>query len=333
MDEITISVIVPVYNLEREISRCLDSILAQTHRALQIIVVNDGSTDNSAEIINTYAARDSRVEAVHRENGGVVAARECGISRARGEYVGFVDGDDEIEHDMYARLLSNAVKYDADISHCGYQMIFPDGRVSRFHATGELAVQARITALKELLSGERIEPGLCNKLFRKSLLHSLFHNSCAEDAVPHDIRINEDLLMNYRLFSAAERSVFEDVCLYHYIVRASSASRSGISDNKIYDPIRVKDIIRREADAELREAAQRAYIGTCLSVYNSTVTAPREYRTDKIKLRELLRDEKSDFYLLGTKRAFVARFAITLPLVYSVVYRIYSACFQKNPYV
>lgn len=328
MSEVTVSVIVPVYNLEREISRCLDSIIAQTHKNLQIIVIDDGSSDRSPEIIDAYAARNERIEVVHRENGGVTSARLAGLERMRGEWFGFVDGDDEIESDMYERLLANAVKFGADISHCGYQMLFSDGRISRFHGTGEINIHDRVTAVKELLSGAKIEPGLCNKLFSKRLLQALLQND-----IPRDIRINEDLLMNYRLFSASKLSVFEDVCLYHYIVRHSSASRAGINKNKIYDPIRVKNIIRSDADGELKLAAQSAYIGTCLSVYNSLADAPTEYSSDRKKVRRLLLEEKSDFTLLGKKRAFAARFLLALPHLYIALYRVYCRFFQKNPYV
>lgn len=172
-----ISVIVPAYNIERYIGRCLDSICQQTHKELEIIVVNDGSTDATGDIIENYAKLDSRIIVIYKENGGVSLARLEGIKRAKGEYIGFVDGDDEIKSDMYERLLNNALKYDAQISHCGYQMHFADGRIHYFHNTGRLVKQDKITALKELLSGLKIEPGLCNKLFHKTLLHSLLYDN------------------------------------------------------------------------------------------------------------------------------------------------------------
>lgn len=247
-----ISIIVPVFNLEKELSRCLDSILAQSYHDIEIIVVDDGSFDGSTNIIRQYAKKDNRIKPIFQENDGVTSARLHGVREASGQWIGFVDGDDEIESDMYERLLKNAETYHADISHCGYQMCFDDGRVHYFHNTGLLAQQDKITALKELLSGSRIEPGLCNKLFHKPLFRSLLHG----EAVPLDIKINEDLLMNYRLFSTAEQTVFEDWCPYHYVVRNESASRAKLNPHKIYDPIRVKEIIRQDAPAELRNAAR-----------------------------------------------------------------------------
>ena len=136
MNQTLISVIVPVYNLEGELPRCLNSICAQTHQELEIIVVDDGSRDGSRAVIEDYARRDVRIKPIFKENGGVTSARLRGISKATGAWIGFIDGDDEIEPEMYERLLKNAEKYGADISHCGYQMVFSDGRVNHFHNSG-----------------------------------------------------------------------------------------------------------------------------------------------------------------------------------------------------
>ena len=147
------SVIVPVYNLEKDLPRCLDSILAQTHGALEVIVVDDGSRDGSRAVLEEYARRDDRVKPIFKENGGVTSARLRGVAEATGEWVGFVDGDDEIEPDMYGWLLENARKYGADVSHCGYQMVFSDGRVHYFHNSGRIREQDPDTAIRDLLEG------------------------------------------------------------------------------------------------------------------------------------------------------------------------------------
>ena len=203
-----ISIVVPVFNIEEYVERCLQSLLKQTYTNLEVLAIDDGSTDSSGEILDRLATTDSRIKVIHKENGGVTSARMAGIKNATGEWIGFVDGDDETEPDMFEHLLRNAITYDADISHCGYQMAFPDGHVDYYHNTGLLAQQDKITALSELLSGSRIEPGLCNKLFHKTLFQSLLHG----EAVPLDIKINEDLLMNYLLFKEANQTVYEDFC-------------------------------------------------------------------------------------------------------------------------
>ena len=151
-----ISVVVPAYNIEKYIERCIKSILSQTYSNLEIIIVDDGSTDNTASIIDQYALKDTRIIPIHKKNGGVSSARTEGINRASGDWIGFVDGDDVIEENMYEVLINNAKKYDADISHCGYQMIFPDGHIDYYYNTKCIEVQDNTKALEELLSEERL---------------------------------------------------------------------------------------------------------------------------------------------------------------------------------
>ena len=323
-----ISVVVPVYNIAGDLPNCLDSILAQTYHNIEIVAVDDGSKDSSGAILDYYAEKHLNIRVIHKENGGVTSARLRGIREAAGEWIGFVDGDDVIEPDMYDRLLNNAKKYEAQISHCGYQLCLPDGRVNYFYNTGLLAKQDKITGLKELLSGSRIEPGLWNKLFHKTLFHSLLHS----ETVTLEIKINEDLLVNFYLFSAADRSVFDDWCPYHYIAREGSATRSDLNCHKIYDPIKVRDIIRNSAIKEIQEDAQRAYINACLNTCHELIQGGREYRKDLKKVREILKQEKHNFRLLSAKRKQMAwMITNTLP-IYVFVYSFYFRHFHRNLY-
>ncbi|MGN0478596.1 MAG: glycosyltransferase [Hominenteromicrobium sp.] len=321
---VLISVIVPVYNVAADLPRCLDSILAQSYPNIEIISVDDGSLDHSGKVLDEYAQRHANIRVIRQENSGVTSARLRGVAEAFGEWIGFVDGDDEIEPDMYERLLQNALKYDAEISHCGYQMHFADGRVNYFHNTGILEKQDRTTALRELLSGERIEPGLCNKLFHRALFDGL--------SMPTEIRINEDLLMNFYLFSNAKQTVFDDWCPYRYIVRNTSASRAKLNDHKIYDPIRVKERIRQAAPDDIQEDAQRAYINTCINTYHTLMNADTEYRADLHRVRGLLKQEVRLFSLLEKKRAIMARLIVDAPAVYRPIYSFYCRFFQNNVY-
>lgn len=238
--EALISVVIPAYNIENYISKTLDSVLAQTYQNLQIIVVNDGSKDGTGKILDEYALKDSRIQVIHKENGGVTSARLRGVAEAKGQYIGFVDGDDYIEPQMYARLLENLIGYDADISHCGYQMVFPSGKVDYYHNTGALVVANNEQGCAQLLDGSVVEPGLWNKLYRRELFQGL------SQWMDLSIRNNEDLLMNFYLFRKAQISVFEDVCPYHYMLRRGSASTSGINEHKLKDPSRVQHILYEE---------------------------------------------------------------------------------------
>ena len=238
-----ITVIVPCYNIENLIVSTVKTICNQSYQNLEIILVNDGSEDSTANVLDELAKTDNRIRIIHKENGGVTSARLEGVRSARGEWIGFVDGDDAIDPDMYERLLKNAIESKADISHCGYQMVFPS-RVDYYYNTGLRAEHDKITGLQELLSGSRIEPGLCNKLFHKSLFHSLLHS----DLMDRSIRNMEDLLMNYYLFREAEKSVYEDFCPYHYMVRENSAATSAINIHQMQDPIQVFETIRQDTD-------------------------------------------------------------------------------------
>ena len=237
-----ISIVIPAYNLESYLGRTLDSVLAQTYKNLEILIVNDGSTDHTAEVIEDYTKKDSRIRGIHKENGGVTSARLRGVKEATGEWIGFVDGDDVLEPWMYEKLLSNAVQYHADISHCGYQMVLPSGKVRSYHDTKEIIVQDNQRGIVDLLSCQMVEPGICNKLYRAALVNAVI------DAVDMDTAIKnmEDLLMNFYLFRASERSVFEDVCPYHYIVRQGSAANSAINEHQLLDPLRVRKILFAE---------------------------------------------------------------------------------------
>ena len=173
METEKISIVVPAYNTAPWLPRTLESLLSQTHENLEIIVVNDGSGDDTRAVLDAFAAREDRIRAIHKENGGVTSARLAGIAAATGEWIGFVDGDDTVEQQMFAHLLKNAKETGADISHCGHRVLFPDGRVEMVHGTGDKRRQDRLTGIRELLDGGQIESSLCTKLFRRKLFENL----------------------------------------------------------------------------------------------------------------------------------------------------------------
>lgn len=234
-----ISIVVPVYNLEQHIQRCVESICNQTYKNIEIILVDDGSSDNSYKKIQELAKNDDRIKVLHQENSGVTKARLSGIKIASGEWIGFVDGDDSIDIDMYERLLNNAKKYDAQVSHCGYKMVFPS-RTDYYYNTGRTIVQNNSQGLKDLVAGLFVEPGLWNKLFHKSLFNGLLNDNFLDLSIKN----LEDLLMNYFLFRESQKSIYEDFCPYNYIVRENSAATSKININKLIDPIKVFEIIK-----------------------------------------------------------------------------------------
>ena len=278
-----ISIIVPAYNIESYILRCVQSIQCQTYDNLEIIIINDGSTDRTGKIIDEVAKKDSRIVVIHKENGGVSSARMAGIKIAIGKYVGFVDGDDYVEPEMFEHLLKNAEEYGADISHCGYQMVFPDGHVDYYYNTRCKKMFNSTQGIYALVEGRFIEPGLWNKIYRREIVTE-FDKELFWDS---SIRINEDLLMNYILFSKAESSIYEDIPFYHYILRTGSAATTHTARHKITDPIRVMKIIMKDTEKypEIYCMAIERYLRVLIGV------SQQEYwKEDAVAAKEELRE-------------------------------------------
>lgn len=326
MDNNKISIIIPAYNIEQYIAATLDSVLAQSYSNFEVIVVDDGSKDGTGAIIDAYALKDFRVRAIHQANGGVTAARLHGVAEASGDWIGFVDGDDYVEPQMYERLLENALSYNAEISHCGYQMVFPNGRIDYYYNTGRLVKQDKISGLKDLISGSFIEPGLCNKLFHKTLLRSLLHG----DRLPKDIKINEDLLMNFYLFRMANRSVFEDICPYHYILRKGSAANAKLNANQLLHPLRVKKILFMETEGE---NDLHAICGNHLVRQLVTLSTMNPKQDPELIIPVQRQARKELRQMLGTvllsnlyskKIKIMALWAVLLPVSYRWVHTLYS---------
>lgn len=319
MNEERISIIVPAYNVEPYISRCLESLCGQTYKNLEIIVIDDGSSDGTGELLDRWAIRDNRIFVIHQRNRGVTCARYAGMNCASGTYIGFVDGDDIVEPDMFAMLLSDAKRYHADIAHCGYQMVFPDGHVDRYYGSEQILEQDRKTGLIDLLEGTIIEPGLCNKLYH----HSLIERLRQDPRMDKTIRINEDLLMNFLLFSYAHKSVFRDECKYHYMLRKGSAATSKPRPYKLLDPQRVAELLCRETaeDPQQYSAALRRYVRVLIGNIMQ-----KEYweisEEAKITLKKLQKSE--EFRCLPTKEQFMVSLIANAEPVYHVVRGLYD---------
>ena len=221
-----LSVIVPVYRVERFLHKCVDSILAQTYQNLEIILVDDGSPDGCGPICDEYSARDSRVRVIHKKNGGLSDARNAGIELARGNYLAFVDGDDWIEPDAYAAMLSALERWGARLM-CA-------GRYDEEDATGEVTL-GLCPEKEELLSGtetvrrifrwESLDSSACDKLFARELFQGI--------RFPVG-RHMEDVPTIYRVVLAAGSAVMLPKPFYHYVHRPQSITTSSFSDKSFH---------------------------------------------------------------------------------------------------
>lgn len=234
-----ISIIVPVYNTENYLTKCLDSIINQTYKNLEIILIDDGSTDNSGKICDKYAKRDKRIVVIHKTNGGVSSARNLGLKIANGSYIGFVDADDWIADDMYEILYVNLKKFNADISVCKFKNIYTRNNI--IYNNGDNAKTILLNAVKSmeflLNSKENYMCCLWNKLYKKELLSEF----------DEKLSIAEDLLQNFKIyFQENIITVFENKEKYFYYIRKGSACHSNIFNNARLKEIKIWKYILKE---------------------------------------------------------------------------------------
>ncbi len=321
-----ISVIIPAYNTAPWLPRSLDSLLAQTHEDLEILVVDDGSKDDIRSVLNAYTAQYPNIRAIYKENGGVTSARLRGAAEATGQWIAFMDGDDYVEPQMYGRLWELAKEHHADIAHCGHRIVFQDGRTEFVHRSGQLYHQDHRQGLRDLLDNNVVSLSLCTKLYRRELFQGL-------DAwMDTRIKNNEDLLMNYYLFDRANRSVFEGNCPYHYILRTGSASYSGINEHFFFDPIRVRQMLLERCAPEMQEDVRQSLIRNILFNY-AMLTVHKERKVAKVyrkRVRGLLMQQEGYFHLVSPRNRILAAMICKAPWTFHVAYRVYDAIFQRE---
>lgn len=225
-----ISVIVPVYNSKDYLEKSVKSICDQTYPNLEIILIDDGSTDGSGEICDSLSKKDSRIVVMHKENGGQSDARNCGLDIAAGEYIGFVDSDDEIDPEMYETMLKNALEYKAQISCCGTLIQYSDGKTGHFSDDTSL--------IKEFSKNEALIEFTNNSIITASLWDKLFHRSIFEDLRLKKGIIYEDFQIMPYCIVKADKVIYTGRPMYRYNVTSFSSIR-GHRSTKLYDIVPV----------------------------------------------------------------------------------------------
>lgn len=231
-----ISVIIPVYKVEKYLSKCLESVINQTYKNLEIILVDDGSPDKSGEICDKYASRDERIKVIHKENGGVARARNTGLDAASGDYIGFVDSDDWIEPDMYELLINNATKYDADISMCG-ETVYEEGKIISASSGEELLELSCIEAKKITVVGGTMGY-IWNKIYKQSIIGDIRFDP--------QYGCSEDLMFVYQLVENTDKLVIDNHAKYNYF-----RNEGGITKGEFgYGAFGVVDVMRNMLNCE-----------------------------------------------------------------------------------
>lgn len=214
MSEPLISIIIPAYNAEKYLDRCLESVCAQTLKEIEVILIDDGSTDSTSNLCNTWAKKDERIKVIHQENKGVSAARNIGVRLARGNHIGFVDADDRVEVTMFQHLYEIALQMQCDIATCGIIRISEKDVPLKYlcnHKKNE--VSDKTSELIKLLNDKSEKSYLCNKIFKITLFKGIiFPEGC----------VFEDLHSTHKLYAKAEGIVHIAENLYYYLYRQDS---------------------------------------------------------------------------------------------------------------
>ena len=217
MEQQLISVIIPIYNAEKHLRTCLDSIVNQTYRNLEILLIDDGSPDDCGTICGEYEARDPRIRVIHQEHRGTAAARNTGLSVAQGEWIACVDADDWVEADMMEYLLSLAQTHHADLVQCG--LFFDESQTStRLYTQERDVVLSGPAAAFSVQDWNMISNSACNKLYRTTAVRDLRFDS--------RFPIGEDLLFLFHALLRPLNCVFGTQAKYHYVQHTNSVCRS-----------------------------------------------------------------------------------------------------------
>lgn len=285
-----ISVIVPVYNVENYLERCVNSIRNQTYTQLEIILVDDGSTDSSPGLCDAYAGQDSRIKVVHKENGGLSDARNAGLEAATGAYIGYVDSDDWIEADMYEQMYTACIEHDAQLAACRYFSEYQDRTISG--GSGKNILLTREELLQIYICGHEkyiIYNSVWSKLFRRELV---------ENMVFPKGRNSEDIMYTTRAFCSLKRAVYIDKCLYHYVLdRKGSIMNAAKGERMFRDEIpfwreHIAWIKETVSDGMANLAAY--YFYRRLLAYYLALFSDKHTRADAKRLAEMMRGEQTE---------------------------------------
>ena len=172
MEKPLISIIIPVYKVEKYLEKCIKSVLDQTYKNIQIILVDDGSPDNCGNICDNYAKIDNRIEVIHKANGGLSEARNVGLKVARGEYIGFVDSDDYVSNEMFENLYNTLISNDVDVSICNFYTVINNKNIIK-NADNGVEIYNKLEILKEILLDKKIQSYAWNKLYKRELFKDI----------------------------------------------------------------------------------------------------------------------------------------------------------------
>lgn len=229
-----VSIIIPCYNVEKYLDRCLDTVVHQTYPHLEIILVDDGAKDNTPALCDAWAEKDKRIRVIHKENDGLANARNSGIEVCNGEYVMFVDSDDYIEPDMVEFMLTLSIEYEADVSRCGYYFDYDNGSIEAIEESEAVQLLDYEERMIDLINGRNISGVAWNKLYKREVIKTHMYDKVDG--------CSEDIMHNFRVYQDIDKTVFCNVPKYHYVENNASITHGTFSYGA-FDIIRARKII------------------------------------------------------------------------------------------
>lgn len=257
MYNMKISIIVPIYNVEKYLDKCIKSIVNQSFKNLEIILVDDGSPDNCPAICDEWTKKDYRIKVIHKENGGLSDARNAGLSVASGDYIAFVDSDDYIEPDMYAKLLNVALDNNCDIVSCNLRMVYENDINSiANNDTGEVIYYSTEDTMSSLID-DKIRQVVWNKLYKADVIKGILFDVG---------KYHEDEFWSYKAIGNAKKIATIDYTGYNYLQRSGSIMGNSYSLKRL-DAVEAKCLRQEFLNENFPELSQKGMINlifTCI---------------------------------------------------------------------
>lgn len=278
MNNSVLSVIVPIYNVERYLPRCIDSIIAQTYKNLEIILVDDGSIDKSGQIADFYQKKDNRIKVIHKNNGGLSDARNTGIDNATGDYIAFVDSDDFVEPDIYEKSMEKIKNTNSDVLVFEIARDYSDKKSIIYKIEKEEVVDKTI-AIIQLNTFKNIDYSACNKIFRKNLFTRIrfpLNKKC------------EDVYTMYKIFYNANKIYLYPYVGYHYCMRQGSIT-SSCSINMDFNHAQKEQMKFFKNDPVVADVSKSSYAYSCLTIVNIMIS---KGISDSVLLKKMRSDSK-----------------------------------------
>lgn len=310
-----ISIIVPIYKVEKYLKKCIESILCQTHKNIELILVDDGSPDNCPRICDEYALKDARIKVLHKKNGGLSDARNYGLKFATGEYIGFVDSDDFIEPGMYEYLIKGMVNNQCLLGECGVKCIFNDKIIVK--NSKKSYVLNKNEAIKKYYSSKAV-----NKFPRTAVWSKLFHNSLLKNKKFPKGHIHEDYYLVMQCMVEADKIFYIEKPLYNHIYTNSmSITSSKFNEKDLYKEVQFKKVYQYLDKLNMKEEAMLAkkdYYNLCLQFYY------RCYYSNMKDYKKYLMIIKKDYEIIKSldynfKERNQLKLAVNIPKLYLII--------------